>query len=264
MHNWIKDRLNHLGLAPLAFRLRERWRGLLHGRHPSPSADGFPLPPAKLIVLVTGSADSAWYTEGGKLGAESIRQTLRKCGLEVNTFHTILDFGCGCGRVIRYWSPLTSSALHGADQNPDLIEWCRRHLPFAKFQSNTLEPRLKYADQQFEFAYALSVFAHMPEDLQQPWMSELWRVLRPGGHLLITTQGDEYLAKLTDTERARYFAGQIVVRYGQAAGTNLCSVYQAESYVRLKLRGNFSIVHARPRAAAGNGNQDIYLLRKPQ
>jgi SAM-dependent methyltransferase len=263
MYNWIKDILNRLGLAPLAFRLRERWRSL-RGRQALPTTDGFPVPPAKLIVLVTGSADSTWYTEGGKLGAQSIRQTLRESGLEVNRLQTIFDFGCGCGRVIRHWQPLTSAELHGTDQNPDLIEWCRGHLPFAKFQSNTLEPRLKYADQQFEFAYALSVFTHMPEDLQQPWMSELWRVLRPGGYLLITTQGGEYLSKLTDTEQSHYATGRIVVRYGQAAGTNLCSVYHPESYVRRKLRGNFSMVLTRPRAAAGNGNQDIYLLRKPQ
>lgn len=262
MYNWIKDILNRLGLAPLAFRVRERWRGLKF-RHRSPSADGLPVPPAKLMVLVTGSADSAWYTEGGKLGAESIRQTLQESGLEVNGFRTIFDFGCGCGRVIRHWRSLTAAELHGADQNPELVDWCRRNLPFAKFQPNTLEPRLPYADHQFEFAYALSVFTHMPEDLQQPWMSELWRVLRPGGHLLITTQGDEYLPKLSDAEREHYTNGRIIVRYGQAAGSNLCSVYHPESYVRRNLLGSFSIVLSRPRAAVGNGNQDVYLLRKP-
>ncbi len=132
------------------------------------------------------------------------------------------------------------------------------------FNTVILEPRLDYADQQFEFAYALSVLTHMPEDLQQPWMSELWRILRPGGYLLITTQGDEFLCKLTATERAHYGAGRIVVRYGQAAGSNLCSVYHPEPYVRQRLQGRFSMILSRPRGAVGNGNQDIYLLRKPQ
>jgi hypothetical protein len=95
-------------------------------------------------------------------------------------------------------------------------------------------------------------------------MSELWRVLRPGGHLLITTQGEEYVPKLTDAERARYRAGQIVVRYGQAAGTNLCSVYHPEAYVRERLAGNFSVALSCPRSAAGNGSQDTFLLRKAQ
>jgi SAM-dependent methyltransferase len=215
-------------------------------------------------VLVTGSADAAWYTDGGRLAAESIGGTLRDAGLAPGNFQAILDFGCGCGRVIRHWRPLTSAALHGSDSNPALVEWCRRNLPFAKFQSNTLEPRLDFADQQFEFAYALSVFTHMPEKLQQPWMRELWRILRPGGHLLITTQGQEYVSKLSDAERARYRAGQIVVRYGKAAGTNLCSVYHPEAYVRDRLAGDFEVALSRPRSAAGNGRQDTFLLRKPQ
>lgn len=264
MKNRLRGLLDRLGLAPAAFRMRERWRSLKRGRKSSSPSDGYPVPPARLIVLVTGSSDSVWYTEGGKLGADSICRTLSDAGLSVAQFRTIFDFGCGCGRVIRHWRPLTGAALHGADHNRDLIEWCRRNLPFAEFQSNTLEPRLDYADQQFEFAYALSVFTHMPEDLQQPWMSELWRILRPGGYLLLTTQGDEFLPKLTETERAHYGAGRIVVRYGQAAGSNLCSVYHPEPYVRQRLQGRFSMVLSRPRGAAGNGNQDIYLLRKPQ
>jgi SAM-dependent methyltransferase len=260
----VKSAVRQLGLAPLAFRVRESWRSRKRGSRPANSTDGFPIPPAKLIVLVTGSADVTWYTEGGNLGAESIRRSLNEAGRAPADFRAILDFGCGCGRVIRQWPLLTRAALHGADCNPALVAWCRRNLPFAEFQSNTLEPRLDYADQQFEFAYALSVFTHMPEDLQQPWMSELWRVLRPGGYLLITTQGEEYLPKLTNSERARYSAGRIVVRYGEAAGTNLCSVYHPEPYVRERLSGNFSIVSSRPCSAAGNGNQDTYLLQKNQ
>ena len=221
------------------------------------------MPPARLIVLVTGSADTTWYIEGGRLGAQSIRETLDDAGVQLSGFRSILDFGCGCGRVIRHWPTLTRAELHGSDCNPKLVEWCRRSLPFAKFQLNTLEPRLDYADHQFEFAYALSVLTHTPEHLQQTWINELWRVLRPGGYLLITTQGAEYLPKLTASERDRCRQGQIVVRYHEAAGTNLCSVYHPEAYVREKLAGRFSVVASRPGAASGNGNQDIYLLRKP-
>jgi SAM-dependent methyltransferase len=263
MYNWIKGLLNFFAIAPVAFRMREKARGLVP-RRSLLSPDGLPIPPAKLMVLVTGSADSGWYTEGGKRSADTIRETLRESGLEIDGFRTIFDFGCGCGRVIRHWRSLNGAELHGADQNPELVDWCRQNLPFAKFRSNTLEPRLPYADQQFEFAYALSVFTHLPEDLQQPWMSELWRVLRPGGSLLITTQGDEYLPKLTGIERTDYAKGRIVVRFGEEAGTNLCSAYHPESYVRRNLSGSFSIVLSRPRAAAGSGNQDVYLLRKPQ
>jgi SAM-dependent methyltransferase len=263
MKAWIKRLLDPLRLAPMAFRLREHWRVMKSRRRQVSAPDGFPMPPPRLMVLVTGSADTAWYTEGGRLGVGSMCHILSQVGVRPVDLQSVLDFGCGCGRVIRYWRALTAAQLHGTDCNPRLVDWCRRNLPFARFQSNTLEPRLRYADQQFEFAYALSVLTHTPEDQQQPWMNELWRILRPRGYLLITTQGDEFIPKLTQAERHRYGLGRMVVRYRSAAGTNLCSVYHPEAYVRQRLAANFSIVASCPRGAAGNGNQDMYLLRKP-
>jgi len=258
----LKRLLSRLGLALAVFRMREWWRSLALSRS-TPSPDGFPIPAPKFIVLVTGSADTAWYTEGGRLAAESIRVLLDAAGISARDFQSILDFGCGCGRVIRQWPAVTSASLHGVDCNPKLIEWCRQNLPFAKFQSNTLEPRLDYADGMFEFAYALSVFTHTPEHLQQPWMTELRRILRPGGYLLITTQGDEFFSKLDQTERNRYRQGNMVVRYSEAAGTNLCSVYHPEACVRTRLAETFTCIMSRPQGATGNGRQDMYLLRKP-
>ena len=260
----IKRILLGLGLALPAFRIREFWRGLVRRGRRVESPDGFPIPPPRLIVLATGSADPTWYTEGGRLAAESICGILREAGVSPNDFGSVLDFGCGCGRVIRRWRSITPGALYGTDYNPDAVEWCRHNLPLAKFQSNTLEPRLDYADQQFEFAYALSVFTHMPEDLQRPWMNELRRVLRPGGYLLITAQGDEFQPKLNDTERNLYRGGGMVTRYQHAAGTNLCSIYHPESYVRGRLAESFTLALSKPRGALGNGRQDMYLLRKPQ
>ncbi|MBZ5591980.1 MAG: class I SAM-dependent methyltransferase [Acidobacteriia bacterium] len=263
MRTRAKRLLRSLGLALLAFRMREWWRARSRSRRRTPSPDGFPIPPPELIVLVTGSADTAWYTEGGGLAAESICGLLGQAGISPHDFRSILDFGCGCGRVIRHWPQITSASLHGTDCNPKLVQWCGRNLPYAKFQSNTLEPRLDYADEMFEFAYALSVFTHTPEDLQQPWMTELRRILRPGGYLLITTQGDEFSPRLDDAERDRYRRGNMVVRYGEAAGTNLCSVYHPEPYVRDRLAETFTWIMSNPRGAAGNGRQDMYLLRKP-
>ena len=264
MTAWIKSGLRQMGLAPLAFRMRERLRGIHRRPRPVKSPDGFRIPPARLMVLVTGTADTSWYVEGGRLGAVSICRILQEAGVKPAGFRSVLDFGCGCGRVIRHWPRLSQAELHGTDYNPRLVQWCRRHLPFARFQSNTLEPRLNYTDEQFEFAYALSVLTHTPEKLQQPWIEELWRILRPGGYLLITTQGEEYLSKLTKGELQHYGRGRLVVRYQQAAGTNLCSVFHPERYVRERLAENFSIIMSRPRSAAGNGNQDMYLLRKPK
>jgi ubiquinone/menaquinone biosynthesis C-methylase UbiE len=64
---------------------------------------------------------------------------------------------------------------------------------FAQFEVNGLAPPLAYEANHFDFIYALSVFTHLPESLQTAWMSELARVLKPGGYLLMTTHRECYL-----------------------------------------------------------------------
>ena len=132
MRAWLKAILRRLGLALVVFRLREWWRGLARSRS-TPSPDGFPIPPPKLIVLVTGSADTTWYTQGGRLAAESIRGLLDAAGISPCDFQSILDFGCGCGRVIRQWPAVTSATLYGTDCNPNSSHGAAKTCPLQNF-----------------------------------------------------------------------------------------------------------------------------------
>ena len=105
-------------------RARERVRGL-----PLRAIErkiGRPVPPGRLIHLVANTEDVAWFLDTGALAARSIRETLAKNGLAIEAFGSVLDFGCGVGRVIRQWSNLNGPTLHGTDYNPAWISWCRR------------------------------------------------------------------------------------------------------------------------------------------
>jgi hypothetical protein len=67
----------------------------------SPAADGLPMPSAHLVYLVTGQFDCEAFFKNGVVGAQCIQDVLRKNGLDFAKFGKILDFGCGCGRVMR-------------------------------------------------------------------------------------------------------------------------------------------------------------------
>ena len=246
--------LGRAGLLGPAYRSYERalaWRG----RHDRSAADGLPLPPADLIVRVAGTADVDWFLEGGRLGYETVRQHAPD-GLE-----SVLDFGCGCGRVTRYWLG-AGVRVAGSDLNEDAIEWCRRNLPFARFELNGLAPPLAFDDGAFDLVYGLSVFTHLPEELQVAWLHELSRVLRLGGRLLLTTHGDRYRDRLDPPERARYDAGEIVVRWQEVAGSNLCAAYHPSGSLARLADGRLEEIAFVSEGAKGNPHQDVHVFRR--
>ncbi len=269
MKQLVIEILQKLGLLKASFRIHElikrtnphvmfrnaRYLGRM-------TSDGMPIPPSRLIVLVAGNADISSFLQGGKLAARSITDTLEKNGLDIKDFQAILDFGCGCGRVTRHWHSLQTTAVFGTDYNQELVKWCKQHLTFAEFAANSLAPPLAFDESSFDFVYALSVFTHLPESLQTVWIDELSRVLGPGGYLLMTTHGERYIDMLTPNEKETFAAGRLVVRYENVAGTNMCSAFHPQKYVREELINDFEIVDLVPGGARGNLYQDIFLLQK--
>jgi SAM-dependent methyltransferase len=221
-----------------------------------------PLPPPVLRLFVAGTDAADWFLFSGRLGAESLISLLAKNHIAVGDCRSILDFGCGCGRVIRHLGHL-SARLFGCDTNPVAVEWCEEHLPPAAFAVNALEPPLPYADASFDLVYSLSVFTHLPSELQLPWMAELRRVLRPGGTLVLSLHGDATTGHLSRAERADYRAGRLVVRVGELAGTNHCAAFHPSAFVRGVLAEGFEVLDQVPEGATGNPPQDAWVLRKP-
>jgi len=248
-------------LAP-SYRAYERVRAArLPQTSPTASPDGLPVPPPHLVLRVAGTPDAQWFLDSGRRAAKSIGAALERAGTSVEAMEAILDFGCGCGRVLRNWAHLGADVA-GSDLSGDAIEWCRANLPFARFETNGLPPPLAFDDESFELTYALSVLTHLPEAIQHEWMDDLHRVARPGGFLLVTTHGERYLERLDDEERRRFRDGQLVVRWGEVAGTNLCTAFHPPAWVRERLLPHgFEEVEFVAEGATGNPHQDLYVLR---
>jgi SAM-dependent methyltransferase len=246
--------LQRLGLLGLAFRAWERTVAL-RGRNATP-ADGLPLPPRRLMVRVAMTADAEWFLRSGRAGYDAIA-----AHVDLEASGSVLDFGCGCGRVTRYFHDFEGEVA-GSDLSSDAIEWCRDNLEFGSFATNRLAPPLIFDDESFDLVYALSVFTHLTGELQLAWRDELRRVLRPGGRLLFTSHGTSYLPRLDDDERARFERGELVVRWGEVVGSNLCSAYHPERYLRETFAEGFTFLELEPEGARGNPTQDLVLLQK--
>jgi SAM-dependent methyltransferase len=228
--------------------------------------DGLPYPPPEMIRLVAGIATPhrfyQRFMEGGAQVANRILDLLARNDLTPEGAPAMLDFGCGCGRVMRWWKDLAGVQLHGTDYNPYLVEWCRENLPFADFSVNGLEPALDFPDDKFALVYSYSVFTHLPERMQRPWLEELVRVTAPGGHLLLTFHGENTLGDLGDDERARFGARELVVvaRDERDHGTNACAAYHPPGWVREVLAAGLDVLDHWP--GDESFKQDAFLMRK--
>jgi ubiquinone/menaquinone biosynthesis C-methylase UbiE len=109
----------------------------------------------------------------------------------VQTGQRVLDVGCGTGYFAQMLARSVGSdgLAVGVDASPEMIEYATRrasvnHVRNARFQIGTAES-LAFPDQHFDVAVSSLFIHHLPADLQLTAIREMWRVLRPGGTLLL-------------------------------------------------------------------------------
>ena len=263
----LADGLGRVGLLRPAVAVYEgaltaRWS--LRRSHGAGAAGGdLPIPPARLRVRAgPAHADVDYFLRSGERHAALIRQVLAEHGTPLDECSALLDFGCGCGRVVRRWRDLAGTDIVGCDINPKMIAWCTQNLPYGTFLVTELDPPLPFDRDRFDVVYAFSVFTHLPEALQFAWIAEFGRVIRPGGLLVISTLGEHYagLGRLTGPELEAFHQGELVVLYEGDPGSNLCSAYHPVSYVRDTLAVGFEHVALLP--TADDASHDLHVLRR--
>ena len=147
-----------------------------------------PLPPPSLRAITSHDVEERFLAMG-LADAVTCLQHLGRIHPPDGRRMRVLDLGCGCGRVTRYLSLLETLECHGADVNPDLVQWCRENLPRVNTVQCATHPPLQFESNCFDLIAAVSVFTHLPDDQSRSWIEELTRVLTPGGLLVMTTHG---------------------------------------------------------------------------
>lgn len=224
-----------------------------------------PVPPADLRMRVHGAGDLSSFIRLGKTVAFDLYATFNERGVDPRAAHRILDFGCGCGRVLTWLSYLyPESRLVATDIDPEAIEWCRTHLgQRAAFSVNHSDPPLDYDDARFDIVYSISIFTHLPEAMQFAWLEELGRVTAPGGLLVLTVRGARFFPGGSRGARKRLERDGFY--YLKGKGTHgLPGFYQTSyhhaSYIRREWSRYFEILDIRDEGIAGR--QDLVLCRK--
>ena len=247
------------------FRLQLRLRCWYADRAAALDESGLPLPPALLRYRVSELIGGDDFLTIGRGCAEMMEQCTRTMGVDLARARRVLDFGCGCGRTLRWFlREFPGVEFHGADVDEEAIAWCRSNLPRAQFARNQPQPPLPYPDGFFDVICCLSVFTHLDEPMQDLWLAELGRLLAPGGVVLLTVHSG-LAAKVLDEEgwAALQTAGFVYRRSARLRGIVpdwYHTSFHSRDYIVRRLASRFEDVRYE---TVPDGPQAIVMARAP-
>jgi SAM-dependent methyltransferase len=246
-------------------------------------ATPIPIPPQEFITLVSGRPTSEEFH--AQVGLHLFELLRDRCGLQRSS--TVLDIGCGCGRVATPLTDfLTDGVYHGVDIVQPMIKWCQKNItvryPNFCFHhadlANTLysargQQANKYVfpfrDETFDVIFASSVFTHLIPASAHQYAREISRLLKPrSGRALVTffltneavRARQETLALKFAFERDGYIAGY-------ADNPEACLAYEESVARRMLEDASLTIEHlslGQWSQHPGWTGQDAFLLSTEQ
>jgi ubiquinone/menaquinone biosynthesis C-methylase UbiE len=225
---------------------------------------GIQLPPDKFIYETYNLNYQDYIEDGSETAKEIIGLVNQYSGLN-KPGNRLLDWGCGPARVIRHFPLLKDNNLEafGTDSNAGYIKWNSTHIPGVMFSTNQASPPTGYPDRYFNVIYGLSILTHLSEEKHFSWVKEFGRLLKPGGLLIITSQGGAYYNKLTTPEKILFSEGKFVSRQNEMEGSRIFSSFQPEPFMK-KLLEDFKIVGVQKGSEriTLHGQQDTWIAVK--
>jgi SAM-dependent methyltransferase len=94
----------------------------------------------------------------------------------------VLEVGVGSGRWAQVFDPATGFTGLGLGEEP--IEAARADFPGGRFDLLGEDLVFPYAGEGFDVAFTVSVLQDHPAPAKKDIVSEMWRVVRPGGRLI--------------------------------------------------------------------------------
>jgi ubiquinone/menaquinone biosynthesis C-methylase UbiE len=228
-----------------------------------------PPPPKHLQIRVVGDYVPGFIESGFSSIYPDLNRSLEKVGKQLGDFQRILDFGCGCGRAIRALSNLLPRCqLYGIDIDQEAIEWLKsNYSELAEFSVAPHIPPTTFESQMFDLIFGISVFTHLPEEMQFQWLNELSRITKSGGYIILTTHGEKHYKSLDKVyleimEKKGFLYSDFGDNYGKSI--SLPDFYQtsfhSHAYIQREWKKYFDVINIQTLGL--QNHQDIILLQK--
>ena len=123
-----------------------------------------------------------------------IEKVLNKCNLSFLNFKSILDFGCGWGRLLRIFIEFNGEkSVSGCDVNKYYIMSLKKTFKKSQIFEIPIKPPYKGLNNKYDFIIAFSVFTHLTEKNHIRILKELGNSLQENGCLMITVSSENFI-----------------------------------------------------------------------
>ena len=168
------------------------------------------------IAAEAGTGGSNMYRAGGATLAVRLDTYLRqRLARGISEFDSVLEWGCGGGRVTRYLSRM-HERLTAIDTDENRLALCAARLPSVRCLAIDRLEGLPFEAAAFDLVIAPFVAHALDEASQRIWLEELRRITRAGGVVLASIWG-RTLAQLHQDWGPRHLAAHRLGLYAQGA-----------------------------------------------
>jgi SAM-dependent methyltransferase len=151
------------------------------------------LPPENLQLRWNGATGLELLTQG-KVFYRRARAAFARHADGPLTDASVLDFGCGWGRLTRFFiRDIAPGDLFGCDPVESILDVCRESGVQAELARCDPRPERLPFERPFDLVLAFSVFTHLSEPAHRACLRAIHDSLAPGGLLLATIRSPGYL-----------------------------------------------------------------------
>ena len=233
--------------------------------------DDLILPDATRMKRVQGNESEFEFRFIGYSMYATLELILKKVfNKSFDDFSNILDWGCGCGRITRYFKNLKNASITCVDIDSDNINWCKKYLEFGNFLTIPLHPPTSLKDNFFNLIMGISIFTHLKEKEQYEWLRELRRISADGAILLMSISSTSIICRSNlapSIFNSWWKKGIYIVDYPFLDFENIIAepdyykaVFHTHDYIKKNWSKYFEIVAIIP-ACIGT-LQDLVIMRK--
>ncbi len=159
----------------------------------------------------------------------------------------VLDLGCGNGRLRKFLDKkiVLEGSYFGFDLSEKLLNMARKNFSRDSFFKGDFGKNLPFGSNNFDWVVSIAAFHHLLDKTsQEKFLSEVLRVLKPGGKIFLTTWVLPEKYFWMNFWRGRVFSKNWIVPFGKEKHLRTYRKVTEKDLKKLLTKAGFKVIKA--------------------